>query len=528
MIFSQINGTSTKGLTHVQVVRLVITSGPCVTFFLKPSGKQRRRSSRRQTADVRPTPLRTQHIRSHDVTPPRSTSFRQFHLPGYPHEHRRKVADSPSQLPLDAMSLDCLPPPPYTPEVPSRHRVLARGKGQETPPRQSQDTNYLEEPQGSQGSQQPQGTQGSQDPQESNFEQEPHAPTIREEPQGAHCSPNQLDIIFRDEAQGNLCQQESWDTPSRDVAMERIENGLSSNPVTSDEGSCKRNLADVLQSGSIMEEDSAPHSNIMQQENMLSLDAETPVACDDSALSSSINQSPTRGNGRESFLSQIRQFNKANLKRRVDCPQSKAPDELHSIPDETTHTPNQMQSTTEDCGLSSPANQSPPHDYGRESFISQIQQFNKAKLKRIADCPQRKTPGETSHTPDEMHSTTEDCSLSSPANQSPTHDDGRESFLSQIQQFNKAKLRKSSGSPTSSTFDQLQSNSGKSCCTVPELQSTDDAEDDAQENIDAGSLFTALTRVMRSRARVLHDTLSSADECDTDSNSDGSDEEWEL
>ena len=67
-------------------MRLVITSGPCVTFSLKSSSKQRRRSSRRQHVRVQPTPLRTQQSGSHDVTPPGSPTFSQFHLPGYPHQ----------------------------------------------------------------------------------------------------------------------------------------------------------------------------------------------------------------------------------------------------------------------------------------------------------------------------------------------------------------------------------------------------------------------------------------------------------
>ena len=76
---------------------------------------------------MRPTPLRTQQRGLQDVTPPGSPSFRQFHLPGYPHKQCEAAVDSPSQLPMDVMRLDCMPPPPYTPEVPSRHRLLANG-----------------------------------------------------------------------------------------------------------------------------------------------------------------------------------------------------------------------------------------------------------------------------------------------------------------------------------------------------------------------------------------------------------------
>ncbi|KAJ7331203.1 hypothetical protein OS493_019983 [Desmophyllum pertusum] len=103
-VIVEVNGTSTKHLTHVQVVRLVISSGPCVTFSVKPACKQRKRSSRRQQAGVRPTPLRTQHRGQHDVTPPGSPTFKRFHLPGYPHKQRGTVVDSPSHLPFDGVS----------------------------------------------------------------------------------------------------------------------------------------------------------------------------------------------------------------------------------------------------------------------------------------------------------------------------------------------------------------------------------------------------------------------------------------
>ncbi|KAJ7331211.1 hypothetical protein OS493_019992 [Desmophyllum pertusum] len=157
-----VNGTSTKHLTHVQVVRLVISSGPCVTFSVKPACKQRKRSSRRQQAGVRPTPLRTQHRGQHDVTPPGSPTFKRFHLPGYPHHKQRGTAvDSPSQLPFDVMHLDCMPPP-YTPEVPSRHRVLARG----------------EEEHGGREGQEPQGTSHQQEPQDTNYNKKNYMTTL--------------------------------------------------------------------------------------------------------------------------------------------------------------------------------------------------------------------------------------------------------------------------------------------------------------------------------------------------------------
>ena len=104
----------------------------------------------------------------------------------------------------------------------------------------------------------------------------------------------------------------------------------------------------------------------------------------------------------------------------------------------------------------------------------------------------------------------------------PVAKNGRESFLSQIRQFNKAKLKKQATYPESNSSHQYQRISD-------ELQWKEDGKDstqcnDEQENVDATNLLSVLNRAMKNRARSLHNTLSSADEAD--SNDD--DDEWEL
>ncbi|KAJ7331210.1 hypothetical protein OS493_019991 [Desmophyllum pertusum] len=109
--------------------------------------------------------------------------------------------------------------------------------------------------------------------------------------------------------------------------------------------------------------------------------------------------------------------------------------------------------------------------------------------------------------------------------QSPAPGNGRGSFLSQIRQFNKSKLKKLAICPERNTSDQLQSNH-----TPDELQWTEVRKDSciqgngAQESVDATDLLSALNRVMQNRARVLHDTLNSTDEAGTSDD----DDEWEL
>ena len=431
---------------------------------------------------MRPTPLRTEHRRTHDVTPPRSLSFREIHLPGYPHSHRREPTNSPSQLPLDVLTLHCLPPPPYTPEVPSRHRVLARGEGgQGTPCRQPQDTTYVIQPQITQSIQEPQDNSFGQDaqdnsstlgPQGTHVCQEPHCTDFDQEQQevlsnelqGGPYQKEQQEVV-RDELQGAPYQQELQDTqsPNQHAVMEIFDNGGElSNSISDSKGNFEGSMEGMLQDGMILEQENAPHTSIMQKEKEMLLEEDI---CTDSSLHSSDVQSLEQSNGRESFLTQIQQFNKANLKRLADYPQNNPSEEPRSTPSESCHTSAEIQTTADDDRLSAVATQSPMSVDGRESFLSQIQKFNKAKLRKL---PQN-------------------LKISVPDNC-------------------------------------LQSMSDKSSCTPEELK----GNNGIQENLDAGSLFSALTQVMQNRARVMHDTLSSADEFDSDSSFDDSDDEWEL
>lgn len=406
---------------------------------------------------MRPTPLRTEHRRAHDVTPPRSPSFREIHLPGYPHSRHREAANSPSQLPLDVLTLDCLPPPPYTPEVPSRHRVLARGDGgQGTPCRQPQDVTYVI---------QPQITQSIQEPQENNFGQNaqdncsslgPQDGHVCQEPHSTNFDQEQREVLSN-ELQGVLYQQELQGSRNQDAVMEIFDNGQEpSNSISDSKGNFEGRMEGMFQDGVILQQDNAPQTSIMQKEKVMLLEEDI---CTDSSLFSSDVQSPEHSNGRESFLTQIQQFNKAKLKRLADYPQNNPSEELCSTPSESSDTLAKMQTTADDGRLSAVTSQSPASVDGRETFLSQIRKFNKAKLRKLQQNPIVSAPDD------------------------------------RLQMSDKS----------SSTPEQLKRNDG------------------IQENLDAGSLFTALTQVIQNRARVMHDSAvqCSADEFD-------SDDEWEL
>lgn len=390
-------------------MRLVVTSGPCVTFSLKSGSKQRRHSSRREPVGVQPTPLRTQHRGSHDVTPPRSPTFRRFHLPGYPHQRHGVAVDSPSQLHMDVMRLDYMPPPPYTPEVPSRHRLLAKGgEGHEL--------------------------------QESPHQEEMQVTHCQKEAQG---NPNQieaLDIPKHEEPQKITYQQLQQDNPyqgepqeyhyqevSMEVNNERqpLNATYSLYPAISDgnEAGFEENMASALQDGNITGQDytPTPAMNAIPQEEKISEEKEEAL------ISGTTIEILTE---KEAFISGTGN---------------------NSSPLSTS--------------------QSPEPRNGRESFLSQIRQFNKAKLKKQATCPE----------------------------------------------FNSSEW--------------LQSISTESNCTSDELQWGEDGKEriqdhDEKENVDATNLLSVLNRVIKNRARSLHDTLSSADE--GDSSNDDDDDEWEL
>ncbi|CAH3167372.1 unnamed protein product, partial [Porites evermanni] len=326
----KINGLSTKDLTHVQVVRLVITSGLSVQFSLMCGRKQR--SSGQQATNVQPTPLRTYCTRPHEATPPQSPSIEQFRPPGYPHGSHG-VAESPSQLPLHVLTLDCLPPPPYTPEVPSRHRVLARGKVEPGVP-----VGCREELQ---------HTHCNQEVQDTIFQEEESSSIgQQQQPQGTHSSQDSQHASNRDEGKPERQQLQSSSSVQKPVVTMEI---IDCEDINTDD-------ADMFQDvGQMGEHDS--HSSIVQQRNKPETvieetqDNTSPSSSSQSTASSNgrfiqqFNQAnlrslgdstnlfpPPQENSRESFLSQIRQFNKEKLRKLSGFPGQTIPCQLQGNP----------------------------------------------------------------------------------------------------------------------------------------------------------------------------------------------------
>ena len=424
--FSQINGLSTKDLTHVQVVRLVITSGLSVQFSLMCGRKQR--SLGPQATNVQPTPLRTYCTRPHDATPPQSPPFKQFRPPGYP-QRNHGVAESPSQLPLDVLSLDCLPPPPYTPEVPSMHRVLARGRVEPvTPVRCPEELQH---------------THCNQEVQVTIFQEEEQSSSLgqQQQPQVTHCSQDSQHASNRDEGKPERQQLQSSSSVQKPMVTMEI---IDCEDINTDD-------ADMFQDVGQMGQHHDSHSSIVQQRNK----PETVIEeTQDNTSPLSSSQSTASSNGRECLLSQ--QAKQANLRSLGDYPQINASKD--------------MSYSSDDC-LPSATNQlSPPQENSRESFLSQIRQFNKEKLRKFSGCPGQTIPCQLQRNPSANEGLPEDVPQS-----------------------------------VESETDSMQVN-------------------DVQECVDADSLFAALAQVIHSRAKVLQDTLSSIEEYDSDS----SDGEWEL
>lgn len=390
-------------------MRLVVTSGPCVTFSLKSGSKERRCSSRREPEGVQPTPLRTQHRGSHDVTPPRSLTFRRFHLPGYPHQRHGVAVDSPSQLRMDVMRLDCMPPPPYTPEVPSRHRLLAKGgEGQglqESPHQKEMQVTHRQK--AARGN--PNRIEALDIPKQ-------------EEPQKITYQKLQQDNPYQEEPQEYHCQEVSMEV---NIERQPLNTTYLLYPGISDgnEAGFEENMASALQDGNITGQDytPTPAMNAIPQKEKISGEKEEEALISGTTREISTEMDPALGN--------------------------------NSLPLSTS--------------------QSPEPRNGRESFLSQIRQFNKAKLKKQATCPE------------------------------------------------------------SNSSERLQSISSESNCTSDELQWGEYGkkriqDNDEKENVDATNLLSVLNRVMKNRARSLHDTLSSADEGDSINDDDDDDDEWEL
>lgn len=347
--FSQINGISTKDLTHVQVARLVITSGCSVQFSLMCGYKQR--SLGQLTTNLQPTLLRTHCTRPHDATPPQSPSFKQFHPPGYTQRNHR-VAESPSQLPLDVLSLDCLPPPPYTPKVPSRHRVLARGKEEPgTPVRCPGELQH---------------THCNQELHDTIFQEDEQSSYLgqQQQPQGTHCSQDSQYATHRDE--GKPEQQQSQNSSSGQKPMVDCEDSNTDN-------------ADTFQDVVLMGQHHGPNSSVKQERNKPSVEETVIEESQDNSSPSSSSKSIARSNGKECLLSRIQQLNQANLRSSGDYPQR--------------NTPKDVSSSSDDCHLPSATGlQSSPQEKSRESFLSQIRQFNKATLRKSSGCPGQNIP----------------------------------------------------------------------------------------------------------------------------------------
>lgn len=313
---------------------------------------RKQRSSGQQATNVQQTPLRTYCTRPHEATPPQSPSVKQIRPPEYP-QRTHGVAESPSQLPLGVLSLDCLPPPPYTPEVPSRHRVLARGRVEPvTPVRCPEELQH---------------THCNQEVQDIIFQEEEEQSSSlgqQQQPQGTHCSQDSQHASNRDERKPERQRLQSSSSVQKPIVTMEI---IDCEDINTDD-------ADMFQDvGQMGEHDS--HSSIVQQRNK----PETVIEeTQDNTSPSSSSQSTASSNGRECLLSHIQQFNQANLRSLGDCPQINAS--------------KNMSYSSDDC-LPPATNQlSPPQENSRESFLSQVRKFNKEKLRKLSGCPGQTIP----------------------------------------------------------------------------------------------------------------------------------------
>jgi len=339
---------------------------------------------------------------------------------------------------MDVMRLDCMPPPPYTPEVPSRHRLLAKGgEGQE-------------------------------------LQESPHQKEMRvtHRQKAAQGNPNRieaLDIPKHEEPQkityqqlqlqqDNPYKEEPQEYHYQEVSMEVNNERQPLNttyllyPAISDvnEAGFEENMASALQDGNVTGQDytPTPAMNAIPQEEKISGEKEEAL----------------------------------------------------------------IRETTREITT------------GREVLIS-------GTSREISTQKEALIRGTTREISTGMDPAIGNNSLPLSTSQSPEPRNGRESFLSQIRQFNKAKLKKQATCPESNSSERLQSISSESNCTSDELQWGEDGKEriqdnDEKENVVATNLLSVLNRVMKNRARSLHDTLSSADE--GDSSNDDDDDEWEL
>ena len=390
-------------------MRLVVTSGPCVTFSLKSGSKQRRCSSRWQPFGVRPTPLRTLQRGSEDVTPPGSPSFRQFHLPGYPHTPC-EAADSPSQLPMDVMRLDCMPPPPYTPGVPSRHRLLAKGGEGRGP----QESPYREKSQDNHHQQEQQGDPDRQEAWDILNQEERVDSSSQQELQGSQYQLGPQNTTYQQQIQDTPYQEEVQDYHCREVDMEVTDERQSSNtslhfldPAT---GISDGNKANV-EHGNIIEQDYIPNpvTNSMlleektsseEKERLINETTRDTSTLLDSAVGNYNDSSPTSKlpatrNGGESFLSQIRKFNKENLKKLATCSSEKC----QSISSRSNCTLDELK--WKECGKDSLQYNDEQENIDATNLLSVINRAMKNRARALHDTLSSADEGESSSDDDD-------------------------------------------------------------------------------------------------------------------------------
>ncbi|XP_068713581.1 uncharacterized protein [Montipora foliosa] len=471
-IIVAINGIRTKDLTHVQVVKLVITSGSLIRFSLKRGSKPTRKSSRHQlqkTGNVLPTPLRTQCKGSHKMTCPSSPSFKQLDPPMYSYSHHREAEGSPSQLPINSLTLHCLPPPPYTPVVPSQHRVLARG--QQTPCQRPQDTTHVMTQQFTPREQGPQGLNSVKNTQGAQFSIREPISQQQEDSDSLEELPVSSVVHKQQESHGILFEQELQCSCHEDIAMQVIDVGEElPNNVSDDKENInlKESMSAMSQEGLISKQKNVLTPISLQQEKVMSFED----LQSDRSLPPSNSASPENCNGVESFLShQIQQVNNSKLRRLSLSTQRSIQEVKSKVNEFTCEEEEDIQVAADNCRSPAEISKSPPPVNGRESFLSQIQQFNKAKLRTLSQCPSTTSP--------------EDC---------------------------------------------LQSKQRKASYNQDDLE-PEDVKHDGQKCFEAGTLFAALKQVLHHRARVMHDTITSADEFDTSSDSSCDDitiDDWDL
>ena len=403
------------------------------------------------------------------MTCPSSPSFKQLDPPMYSYSHHREAEGSPSQLLINSLTLHCLPPPPYTPVVPSQHRVLARG--QQTPCQRPQDTTHVMNPQFTLRGQGPQGLNSVKNTQGAQFSIREPVSQQQEDSDSLEELPVSSVVHEQQESHGILFEQELQCSCDEDIAMQVIDVGQElPNNVSDDKENInlKESMSAMSQEGLISKQKNVLTPISLQQEKVMSFED----LQSDRSLPPSNSASPANCIGVESFLShQIQQFNNSKLRRLSLSTQRSIQEVKSEVNEFTCEQEEDIQVAADNCRLPAEISKSSPPVNGRESFLSQIQQFNKAKLRTLSQCPSTTSP--------------EGC---------------------------------------------LQSKQSKTSYNQDDLE-PEDVKHDGQKCFEAGTLFAALKQVLHHRARVMHDTITSADEFDTSSDSSCDDttiDDWDL